>query len=118
MKEIELQEGEEVIKTAKGSFWQNTFIFLYEQMDGEIVITNKRVLFNAKVIGQTFIALDIKISDIAQINKCNVGTVIPLNPTGIELVDEHKHICKISTIKRTKIMETLQKLIDENKNVR
>ena len=116
MKDLELQEGEEIIDTIKGSYWENTFIFLYEQSVGDIVITNKRLLFNAKVLASNFIALDIKISDIAEIQKCNVATVVPLNPTGIKLIDHYGNTCKISAVRREKVMETLQQLIDKNKD--
>lgn len=115
MKKLELQEGEEIIETIKGSYWENTFIFLYEQSIGDIIITNKRLLFNSKVLATSFIALNIKISDIAEMQKCNVGTVFPLNPTGIKLIDNYGNTCKISAVKREKLMKTLKELMDKNK---
>ena len=112
MQEIELLENEEILRTIKGDYWLNTLLFLYEQRNGEIVITNMRILFNSKVFTKTFLELALTISDIESIEKCNVGSIIPINPTGVKITLKNGRKFKLSSYHRKDIIEELENLMN------
>ena len=111
MQEIELYENEQILQSYKGMYWEKSFMFLYEQNVGEIIITNMRIIFISKVFSKQLTLLNLNISDIQNIQKCGVGEVIPLNPTGIKITMKDSTIYKISSYHRNKIMETISNMI-------
>lgn len=111
MEEITLFENEQILNTYKGMYWDKSFMFLYEQNIGEIVITNMRIIFVARVFSKKIILLDLNINNIQNIQKCSVGEVLPLNPTGIRIETKDNKIYKISSYHRKKIMEALINMI-------
>lgn len=111
MEEITLFENEQIIESYKGMYWDKSFMFLYEQNVGEIVITNMRIIFIAKVFSKKLVLLDLNINNIQNIQKCAVGEVLPLNPTGIKIETTDNKTYKISSYHRNKIMETISNMI-------
>lgn len=114
MPEIDLIENEKIIKKFKGDFWNNTFLFLYEQQGGEIILTNLRIVFISKVFNIKKVTAQIMYQDIENIENCNVGTVIPLNPTGIKINIKNGQSCKLSSYHRGKIMDLINQMIMQN----
>lgn len=110
MQGIELYENEEIKEKYKGVFWENTFLFLYEKQEGEIILTNLRVIFNAKLFNKNLIEAQILYSDIQNIAKCNVGSIIPLNPTGICIDLKNGQTCKLSSFRREKIINLINQM--------
>ena len=77
------------------------------QVRGSYSFTNQRIVFK----GGWATEIEIEYSDIESIQKCNVGGLIPVMPTGIKIVlkDGKKHI--LSVLKRGEIMELIQRHI-------
>lgn len=111
MQEFKLREEEQIIETVKCDYWENSFLFIYEQNSGEIIITNQRIIFMMKVLTKTFERVELSIENISTIEKCNVGTIIPFNPTGIKITLNNGRNYKFSSMKREKIIEAVSNLI-------
>ena len=111
MENMDLLANEQIVLCQKAFYWPNTFLFLYEQSVGEVIITNMRILFKSKVFGKEFIELEINLKDIDTIKKCAVGTVIPINLTGINIKLKNGQSHKISSYHRKEIMECINNLL-------
>lgn len=112
MKKFELSADEKIIDTIKADYWENSFMFLYEQHEGEIVLTESQIIFCMKMINTKYVILEIKFEDISDINKCNVGMILPINPTGICITLKNGRKVKFSSMKRKKLMEKIQEMIE------
>ena len=110
MKTFELQDEENIIFTAKGTNWEKTLLFMCEQNSGEVIITNQRFVFNVKILMKSYILIEENIENVVDISKCNVGSLIPWNPTGIKIVTSKGKIYKISSLRREKIINELNNI--------
>lgn len=99
----ELENGEEIVETMKGDYWEKVFLFVYDQKRGEYTITNKRIIFKGFISG-----FSVKYEDIESISKCNVGPTIRFIPTGISIKTNDGKEYKMSVLNRNKYMEMIQ----------
>ncbi len=115
MNQEDLLNDEQILQQIKGDYWINTILFIFEQRSGEIVVTNKRILFYSKIFNKLSLDLALNLLDIEIVEKCGVGNLIPINPTGVKIKLKNGREFKLSSYHFNKLFETIDNLID-NKN--
>lgn len=113
MQEFKLKEEEQIIETVKCDYWENSFLFIYEKVNGEIIITNQRIIFMMTVLTKRYERVELNIENISTVEKCNVGSVLPLNPTGIKIGLNNGRKYKFSSIRNGKIIDIISSLINQ-----
>ncbi len=104
--DLQLRENEIVVKEMASDYWETLGgIITISQKRGHYCFTNQRIVFR----GGFATEVEISYGNIEYIEKCNVGGLIPIIPTGIKVVmkDNKKHV--LSVTKRGEIMELIQK---------
>lgn len=113
--QFELSEGEEILKNAKGDYWQKQVIGNEGQNSGEFAFTNKRVAFRSMFQIFGGLNLDIPYSSIVSVEKSNVKRIMPVAFT-IKTLDGESY--KFAIMKRdiyiNLINEQMQKIKEGN----
>lgn len=102
--QLDLHEGETIIKEVKGDYWEKLFLFMYSQKRGKYWFTSERIIFRGGIIA----GLDLPYAEIAEISKCNVGPAIHFIPTGIKVTMKDGKQYRLSVLGRKEIMEIIQ----------
>lgn len=105
--ELELREGEEILETVKGDYWRKDFLGK-SQIRGKFVFTNKRIIFEAGLIKAMSAHYEWEGADIAAVNACSVGLLIP---TGIKLTAKDGNEYVLSLLNRKKYIEYIEKMM-------
>ena len=71
------------------------------------LIKTKRIAYMMKVLSRTYERVELRVENIATVEKCSVGTIIPLNPTGIKIGLKNGRYYKFSSMRREKIIDTI-----------
>lgn len=103
--ELELRENETIYQEVAADYWETFFgVIMYSQVRGKYCFTNQRIVFK----GGWATEVEIEYADIDHIEKCNVGGLIPVMPTGIKVVLKNGKKHFLSVLKRGEIMELIQ----------
>lgn len=101
---IELRENETIIKEMPSDYWSAFCGITFSQKRGHYTFTNQRIHF----VG-CFTEKEIPYAEIEAIQKCAVGPIIPLIPTGIKVIMKNGKKHYLSVLGRAEIMDIIQK---------
>lgn len=73
-----LEEGEEIVKMAKGDFWDTSALLKTRQYPGEFAFTNKRLIYKGMSLILPGIEISIPYNEITEIKKSFVGLWFPV----------------------------------------
>lgn len=102
MAELDLRVGEQIIEEVRGDYWE-ALLFTLSQKRGKFIFTNQRI----HVAAGFLTALDLEYKDIQSVEKCNVGGLIRLIPTGIKVIMKNGKKHHLSILKRAKYIEMI-----------
>lgn len=111
-----MRQGDEIIHSENGDYWEK-FLCFYMQTRGCYYCTKEALVFVGGFAGSTF--WSVRYSDIKKYEKCAVGPLIPIIPTGVRITfyDEKKgkdRKYKMSVLGRAKWLEFFDKTIPQN----
>lgn len=105
---FEPRSGESLFAQCKGDTWKTPGDVLSNQVSGRFFFTDQRIVFRTWGPFKKSLAYDIKIKNIAYLEKYTIAFFIP---TGIRVVLQDGKNYKISVMKRKKYIEYLAQFI-------
>jgi hypothetical protein len=103
---LEFEVGEEELAETHGDYWQKFLLLFYMQKSGKIHITNRRIIFSGGLITN----LELEIKNIAAVEKCWVGPVFSILPTGIKVTMCDARVYKFSVLFRCKYIKIINEI--------